>query len=139
MTTETDSHITADHVREFLSEQGFEVSSAGSEDVFVVHDLESGIKITCVLQENILFNTLNCCSLPKGDVDLAMTRKLLDGENGISTSFFQLYEKGDKVLVTLNNFAKLQDLGAEDHDDILSCLAFLEVDAISARQLILGE
>ena len=39
--------------------------------------------------------------------------------NGISTSHFSLSKSADnKVAITLNNFCKLQDLGADDRDDI---------------------
>ncbi len=37
---------------------------------------------------------------------------------------------GGKIAMTLNNFCKLQDLGADDEDDILSCVHFLLVDVI---------
>jgi hypothetical protein len=40
------------------------------------------------------------------------------------------------VSVTLNNFCKLQDLGPEDEDDILSCVSFLLADVVHAQQLI---
>ncbi len=64
---------------------------------------------------------------------------MLAADNGISTSSFQLYDAGSgKVTVTLNNFCKLQDLGADDEDDILSCVHFLLVDVMSARRLLSG-
>ena len=64
---------------------------------------------------------------------------MLAAGNGISTSHFQLYEAGaGKLAVTLNNFCKLQDMGPEDEDDILSCVHFLLADVLSARRL-LGE
>ena len=63
--------------------------------------------------------------------------KMLASDNGISTSHFQLYTGADgKVTVTLNNFCKLQDLGPDDEDDILSCVVFLMADAVHARELI---
>jgi hypothetical protein len=66
-------------------------------------------------------------------------RKMLAADNGISTSYFQLYDTGaGKVAVTLNNFCKLQDMGADDEDDILSCVHFLLVDVMEARELIGG-
>jgi hypothetical protein len=65
-------------------------------------------------------------------------RKMLAAESGISTSYFQLYNSGDKVAVTLNNFCKLQDMGPEDEDDILSCVHFLMVDVMTARRLLAG-
>jgi ABC-type taurine transport system substrate-binding protein len=55
----------------------------------------------------------------------------------VSTSHFQLYEAGgDQVAVSLNNFCKLQDMGPEDEDDILSCVHFLLADVMSARRLL---
>jgi hypothetical protein len=48
-----------------------------------------------------------------------------------------LYEAGgDNVAVSLNNFCKLQDMGPEDEDDILSCVHFLLADVMSARRLM---
>jgi len=63
-------------------------------------------------------------------------RKMLASDNGISTSHFQLYETGDDVAITLNNFCKLQELGPDDEDDILSCVSFLLADVVHAKQLI---
>lgn len=65
---------------------------------------------------------------------------MLSSDNGISTSHFQLYDTKDgNVAVTLNNFCKLQDMGEEDEDDILSCLHFLFVDVIQALHLLGGK
>ena len=62
---------------------------------------------------------------------------MLAADNGISTSYFQLYEAGSgTVAMTLNNFCKLQDMGPEDEDDILSCVHFLLVDVMTARRLL---
>jgi hypothetical protein len=62
---------------------------------------------------------------------------MLAADNGISTSHFQLYDVGSgNVSVTLNNFCKLQDLGPDDEDDILSCVSFLLADVVHAKQLI---
>jgi hypothetical protein len=64
---------------------------------------------------------------------------MLDAANGISTSAFQIYDNGGgKVTVTLNNFCKLQEMGPEDEDDILSCVHFLLVDVMTARRLVGG-
>ena len=43
-----------------------------------------------------------------------------------------------KVTITLNNFCKLQDMGPEDEDDVLSCAHFLLVDVMTARRLLSG-
>ncbi len=39
--------------------------------------------------------------------------------------------------MTLNNFCKLQDMGPEDEDDILSCVHFLLVDVIAGAAVCL--
>ena len=41
-----------------------------------------------------------------------------------------------KTAITLNNFAKLQSLGEDDRDDILSCISFLVGDVCEARDLL---
>jgi hypothetical protein len=62
---------------------------------------------------------------------------MLAADNGISTSYFQLYDAGKgTTAVTLNNFCKLFDMGPEDEDDILACVHFLLVDVLSARRLL---
>ena len=62
---------------------------------------------------------------------------MLSGTNGISTSSFRLFETDDgKTSITLNNFCKLQDMGSEDRDDILSLVGYLLVDIIAARDLL---
>jgi len=67
----------------------------------------------------------------------SVMHKMLSAENGISTSHFQLTETGDgNVTVTLNNFCKLQEMGPDDEDDILSCITFLLADVVHAKELI---
>ena len=64
---------------------------------------------------------------------------MLASDNGVSTSSFQLYDAGSgKVTVTLNNFCKIQNMGPEDEDDILSCVHFLLVDVMTARRVLGG-
>ncbi|MBV9308911.1 MAG: hypothetical protein JOZ45_22385, partial [Acidobacteriaceae bacterium] len=41
-----------------------------------------------------------------------------------------------ELAITLNNFCKLQDMGPEDEDDILSCVSFLLADVVGAKDLI---
>ena len=125
--------VSSDAVKSLLGEEGYEIV-AENEDIFHVRDLESGMRVTCVLQDNILFNTLPCFSTAEENITLELTRALLDADNGIDTSHFQLYKMPDgQVRVALTNFCKLQDLGLEDQDDILSCVTFLLVDVMEAR------
>ncbi len=129
--------INIDELKELLVEEGFEVLPGDEEGIFRVKDLDTGIISTCVLENNILFNTVSCMTIPEAKLTLELARVLLDAENGISTSSFQLYKKGDgELVITLNNFCKLQDLGAEDKDDIISCLNFLDIDTILARDTL---
>ena len=131
------SEIAADLIKERLCEEGYEIVSTSDEDVFQVKDLESGLIVTCALQDNILFNTLPCFTLSADQITLEVSRRLLDADNGIATSAFQLYElPNGQHSVALTNFCKLQSLGEDDHDDILSCLSFLFVDVMAARQLL---
>ena len=68
----------------------------------------------------------------------AVMRAMLAAENGISTSSFQLYDAPEgQVTIALNNFCKMLDAtGPEDEDDLLSCVHFLLVDVIAARDLL---
>ena len=139
--------IDVDQIKERLSEEGYEILPTGDPLVFRVRDLESGLIATSALEENILFNTVACFTLPRERITLELTRRLLDADNGIETSAFQLYSlPGGDESVVLTNFCKLQSLGlpslererlgAEDEDDILSCLSFLFVDVLAARTLL---
>jgi hypothetical protein len=108
-----------------------------TENALKIQEVESGISLRAVLEGDILFLSLVCMTVPSGSLGPAVLQKMLAADNGISTSHFQLYDTGDgKVAVTLNNFCKLQDLGPEDEDDILSCVSFLLADVVHAQQLI---
>jgi hypothetical protein len=136
MTATTGSYLPQIHA--LLAEKGYEVSDPAP-DTLRIRETESGVAIQAVLEGSILYFSLVCTTVPKAAVTPELTWKMLDATNGISTSYFQLYEAPDgKVAVTLNNFCKLQDLGADDQDDILSCVNFLLADVFSARRL-LGE
>ena len=84
-----------------------------------------------------MFFTLPCMSVTADKLTPELLKKMLAGENGISTSYFQLYDgPDDTVTIALNNFSKLLDVGPEDEDDIFSCVHFLLVDVIAARDLL---
>ncbi len=90
-----------------------------------------------VLEGDILFLSLVCMTTPSSKITPPLMRKMLAADNGISTSHFQLYAAPDgQVAITLNNFCKLQQLGPDDEDDILSCVSFLLADVVHARDLI---
>ncbi len=136
MTATTGSYLPQIHA--LLAEKGYEVSDPAP-DTLKIRETESGVAIQAVLEGSILYFSLVCTTVPKTAITPELAWKMLDAGNGISTSYFQLYEAGEgKIAVTLNNFCKLQDLGADDEDDILSCVHFLLVDVFSARRL-LGE
>ncbi len=137
MAEETDVNgINLDAVQAMLTDEGYETSPAG-ENTLKVSELESGITLHAVLEENILFCTVTCTVVPSDAITADVMHKMLDAENGISTSGFQLYHRDNgSVAVTLNNFCKLQAMGEDDRDDILSCLQFLVVDVVVAKDLI---
>jgi hypothetical protein len=123
-------------IHALVAERGYDVSEPAP-DTLKIRETSSGVTVQAVLSGDILFLSLVCTVVPRAAVTAGMMAQMLAAENGISTSHFQLYEAGgDRVAVTLNNFCKLQDMGPEDEDDILSCLHFLLVDVMSARRLL---
>ena len=123
-------------IHSLLASKRYSVSDL-SDNVLRIQEPESGISLRAVLEGEILFFSLTCMVAPTARLTPDVMRKMLAADNGISTSHFQLYDSGDgNVAVTLNNFCKLQDLGPEDEDDILSCVSFLLADVVHAKQLI---
>jgi hypothetical protein len=134
----TASTTYLDRIGSLLAEKGYEIAPAG-EHALRVRETTSGVAVQAVLQGDILYLSLTCTTVPGAAITAEVMRKMLASDNGISTSYFQLYDTGaGKVAVTLNNFCKLQDMGADDEDDILSCVHFLLVDVLEARHLIGG-
>jgi hypothetical protein len=123
-------------IHALLADNGYAVSEPAP-DTLTIREVQSGVTIQGVLQGEILFLSLTCTVVPRSAITPELMGRMLAAENGISTSHFQLYEAGaGKTAVTLNNFCKLQNLGAEDQDDILSCVHFLLADVLSARRLL---
>jgi hypothetical protein len=126
------------HIHALLAERGYEVAEPAP-DTLSIKELESGVTVRAVLQGDILFLSLVCTVVPRTAITPDVMTRMLDAGNGISTSYFQVYGAGaGKAAVTLNNFCKLQDLGADDEDDILSCVHFLLVDVMTARGVLDG-
>lgn len=123
-------------IHALLAERGYEVSETAP-DSLTIREVDSGVAIQAVMQGEIIYFSLVCTVVPRSAVTADAMSLMLAADNGISTSYFQLYEAGGgKVAVTLNNFCKIQDLGADDEDDILSCVHFLLVDVMAARDLV---
>ncbi len=134
MTVTTSSQLGQIHA--LLADNGYEVSEPAP-DTLRVREVQSDVVVQAALQGEILFFSLTCTVVPRSAITAEVMSRMLAAENGISTSHFQLYEAGGgKMAVTLNNFCKLQDMGPEDEDDILSCVHFLLVDVLSARRLL---
>ncbi|HEY1184084.1 MAG TPA: hypothetical protein VGE89_07860 [Bryobacteraceae bacterium] len=125
-------------IHALLAEKGYEVSEPAP-DTLTIREVERGVTARAVLQGDILFLSLVCTVAPKAAITPEIMASMLAAGNGISTSYFQLYDAGDgKLAVTLNNFCKLLDWGPEDEDEVLSCVHFLLVDVMTARQLLSG-
>ncbi len=136
MTPTTSPNLGTIHA--LLAERGYEVSEPAP-DTVTIRELDSGVSIQAVLGGDILFLTLPCVTVPRTAVTPEIMATMLAADNGVSTSSFQLYDAGSgKVTISLNNFCKLQDMGPEDEDDILSCVHFLLVDVMTARRLLSG-
>ena len=124
------------HIHALLAEHGYEVTEP-LPDTLSIREVDSGVAVRGVLQGDIVFFSLVCTVVPRTSITAAFMQQMLAADNGISTSFFKLYDAGGgKAAVTLNNFCKLQDMGPEDEDDILSCVHFLLVDVLTARRLL---
>jgi hypothetical protein len=127
-----------DQIHALLARQGYDVSETAP-NVLRIQELESGVAVKAVLEGDIVFFSLNCTVVPESAITAPIMRSMLAANNGISTSYFQLYDAGSgRVAVTLDNFCKLENMGAEDEDDIVSCVHFLLVDVMSARRLLSG-
>ena len=125
-------------VEQLLAEKGYEVSEIG-EDVLRVRDVDTGLSFQAALQGNVLYMSIVLQTCPTSEITPEKMKSMLSAENGISTSSFQLYDTGDgKTAVTLNNFCTLQNMGAEDQDDVLSLAAYLMADVMVARDLLTG-
>lgn len=123
-------------IHSLLAAKRYAVTEAG-DSVLRIREVDSGITLQAVLAGDILFLSLVCMTVPTAAITPQIMRKMLASDNGISTSHFQLYDTGDgNVAVTLNNFCKLQELGPDDEDDILSCVSYLLADVVHAKELI---
>ena len=127
---------TLQQIQALLAAKRYSVSETGP-GILRIQEVDSGISMQAVLENDILFLSLTCMTVPAAKITPALMHKMLDSGNGISTSHFQLYKvAGTDVAITLNNFCKLQEMGADDEDDILSCVSFLMADVVHARDLI---
>ena len=134
MTPTTSTHPGRIHA--LLAERGYDVTEPAAETLRV-REVSSGISIQAVIEGDIVFFSLPCIVVPREKITAEMMHTMLAADNGISTSYFQLYDAGaGNMAVTLNNFCKVQDMGPEDEDDVLSCVHFLLVDVMSARGLL---
>jgi hypothetical protein len=134
MTTKT--NLSLEQIHALLAKRQYAVREL-SDSMLSIQEVESGLSLQAVLEGEILFLSLVCMIVPEHAMTPGVMRKMLDGDNGVSTSHFQLYSTGNgQLAVTLNNFCKLQDLGPDDEDDILSCVSFLLADVVLAKDLI---
>ncbi len=128
--------VSISQVAELLAHTGYDVAETNP-GVLRVSDIHSGVSFRAALEGNILYMSVNLMSVPDAELTPAVMHQMLSGKNGISTSGFRLYGGPDgKTVVTLNNFCTLQDMGPEDHDDILSLAGYLMADIVAARDLL---
>ena len=130
------SQGTLEQIHALLAAKGYSVSELGP-GILRIQEVDSGISLQAVLENDILFLSLTCATVAPAKITPALMKKMLDATNGIATSHFQLYSvNASETAITLNNFCKLQEMGPDDEDDILSCVNFLLADVIHARDLI---
>jgi hypothetical protein len=126
-------------IHELLAAKRYSVADTG-ETGLKITDVDSGLTVFGELQGEILFFSLVCATVEEAKVTPTVMAKMLAAANGINTSHFQLHSHGDgEVSITLSNFCKLQEIGPDDEDDILSCVGFLLADVIHARDLLAAD
>jgi hypothetical protein len=125
-------------ISELLAAKGYAVTESGAGSLRI-QDTDSHLSIAAVLEGEIVFFSMTCATVAASALTPAILRKLLDANNGVSTSHFQIFESGDATTISLNNFCKLQEMGADDEDDILSCISFLLADVVTARDLLAAD
>jgi len=129
---------TVAQIHQLLAENGYEVSDVGNE-VLRLRDPDTGISFQAALHASVLYMSVTLITVAQDAITPEVMRTMLSAENGISTSAFQLYDAAEgRVAITLNNFCTLQNMGPEDHDDILSLAGYLMADLIEARNLLEG-
>jgi hypothetical protein len=123
-------------IHELLARKRYSVTEI-NEQALRIQEVESGVSLRAVLEGDIIYFSLVCATVAADRIKPALLRKMLAADNGIATSYFRLHQTSDSELaITLNNFCKLQELGADDEDDVLSCISFLLADVLHARDLI---
>lgn len=128
--------VDSAQIHVLLAESGYEVSDLAP-NVLSIRQPDSGIAIQGVIESEIMVFSLTCLTVADEKITPEVMRRMLAADNGISTSHFQLYEMGGgQTAVALTNFCKLQQLGPDDADDILSCVHFLFADVLAARSLL---
>jgi hypothetical protein len=126
-------------IHELLAAKRYAVTET-SDTGLRIQEVDSGLVMQAELQGEILFFSIVCATVPANRVTKDLMTKMLDAGNGISTSHFQLTALPDgQMAISLNNFCKLQEMGPDDEDDILSCVSFLLADVMHARDLLAGD
>ena len=131
-----DTTLTLNAIEAIMAEAGYEVTESHG-NLLKIRDPDSNVCLHAVLEEDLFYMSVVLSTVPESTLSAGMMRRMLASDNGISTSNFQIYElPNGKVAVSLNNFCKLQSLGEDDRDDILSCLSYLLADVVQAKTLL---
>lgn len=133
--------IDVSEVENLLAQEGAVVELEGN--MITSIDPETGIKMNHILVQDeddgvgaVLFNTIVLKQLEKSELTPEFLLKLLSIENGINTSNFRLIPTKKGYSLVLQNFAKLQNMGEEDVDDVLSTLSYIVEDVAAASRLL---
>src|SRR6266487_1745224 len=89
------------NITALLAERGYEVTEP-SPDTLRIREVDSGVSIQAVIEGDIVFFSLSCIVVPRKNITAEIMSTMLSASNGISTSYFQLYDAGNgNVAVTL--------------------------------------
>lgn len=131
--------IEISEIENLLAQEGALVELQGN--TITSTDPDTNVKMTHILIQDedgvgaVLYNTILLKQLKKEEVSSELCLKLLSIDNGINTSNFRLIPNKQGYSLVLQNFTKLQNMGEEDVDDILSALSYLVTDVAASRKL----
>src|ERR1700747_1306548 len=83
--------VSISQVAELIAHNGYDFAEQ-TPGVLRVRELHSGVSFQAALEGNVLYFTVHLMSMRVSDVTPGLMRKMLAGDNGISTSSFRLYD-----------------------------------------------
>src|SRR5689334_10513891 len=92
--TTSTANTKLEQIHALLAAKRYSVTEDGP-GVLRIKEVDTGIALQGVLEGDILYLSLPCMTVSDKSLTAPILRKMLAADNGISTSYFQLYNTGD--------------------------------------------